>query len=395
LEKIKHEMRAPWADRRQPYESMTMDQAFTYLTGETDKTLYPGALVHARINKVMDKIMVLTIESGHLDAILTPPYRSDDPNAPQLTELFQPGTSQQFVIHNVDKTKFQVELSARQSDKSHAKDHIHNLYLDAYFSKSAMEEDMRHAQETEKKRQRIVEQTRVVPHPKFKMFNLKQALQHLQPLRPGALVIRPSSKGNDHLTITWKVAPDVYHHIDVEELEKPNAYTLGRRLRIAPYLPYADLDEIIVNHVGELSKRVKTLEDSNRFRNIDKLAMHDWLNARLASEGHNVVYGFCRYDNNRPLHYYLSWKYAPNKPCIDWLVVVERDCYKLRTIEYPDVTSLVAGFKKQATNEFQKAKETRDGRTAGWNVPVEQDKWRPPTDNWGAHSMTGGTSSGW
>lgn len=43
----------------------------------------------------------------------------------------------------------------------------------------------------------------------------------------GEVIIRPSSKGADHLTITWKVADGIYQHIDVREEGKANAFSLG------------------------------------------------------------------------------------------------------------------------------------------------------------------------
>lgn len=43
----------------------------------------------------------------------------------------------------------------------------------------------------------------------------------------GEVIIRPSSKGADHLTITWKVADKIYQHIDIREEGKVNAFSLG------------------------------------------------------------------------------------------------------------------------------------------------------------------------
>jgi transcription elongation factor SPT6 len=73
---------------------------------------------------------------------------------------------------------------------------------------------------------------RVIAHPAFCNVSFEQAIQLLANMDLGECVIRPSSKGDDHLTITWKVDENLYQHIDVLELGKENAFSLGRTLRI-------------------------------------------------------------------------------------------------------------------------------------------------------------------
>ena len=65
-------------------------------------------------------------------------------------------------------------------------------------------------------RQKAAKQlTRNIDHPNFKNVNFEEAENFLrnENLDIGELIIRPSSKGNRHLTITWKVFRDVFQHI--------------------------------------------------------------------------------------------------------------------------------------------------------------------------------------
>lgn len=48
----------------------------------------------------------------------------------------------------------------------------------------------------------------------------------------GDVIIRPSSKGENHLTVTWKVSDGIYQHVDVREEGKENAFSLGATLWI-------------------------------------------------------------------------------------------------------------------------------------------------------------------
>jgi transcription elongation factor SPT6 len=117
--------------------------------------------------------------------------------------------------------------------------------------------------------------TRVVKHPLFKPFNSKQAEEYLASQSRGDVVIRPSSKGTDHLAVTWKVADGVFQHIDVLELGKENEFALGKTLRIggnqgsAKYT-YSDLDELIVMHVKAMARKVEEMVANDKYQDKTK-----------------------------------------------------------------------------------------------------------------------------
>jgi transcription elongation factor SPT6 len=83
-------------------------------------------------------------------------------------------------------------------------------------------------------------------------------------------VIRPSSKGPDHLAVTWKVADGIYQHIDVLELDKENEFSVGKTLRVAGKFNYSDLDELIVLHVAAMAKKVDEMFNDERFQSTTK-----------------------------------------------------------------------------------------------------------------------------
>lgn len=73
---------------------------------------------------------------------------------------------------------------------------------------------------------------RVIAHPSFHNITYKDAERMLQNFDQGEAIIRPSSKGADHLTVTWKVADNIYQHIDVQEQGKEKPFNLGKSLWI-------------------------------------------------------------------------------------------------------------------------------------------------------------------
>lgn len=54
----------------------------------------------------------------------------------------------------------------------------------------------------------------------------------METMDQGDVIIRPSSKGENHLTVTWKVNDGIYQHVDVREEGKENAFSLGSMLWI-------------------------------------------------------------------------------------------------------------------------------------------------------------------
>ncbi len=111
---------------------------------------------------------------------------------------------------------------------------------------------------------------RVIKHPLFRPFNATQAEEYLGPQGRGDVVIRPSSKGLDHLAVTWKVSDNVFQHIDVLELDKENEFSVGRVLKIGGKYTYSDLDELIVNHVKAMAKKVDEIMTDERYQQGSK-----------------------------------------------------------------------------------------------------------------------------
>jgi transcription elongation factor SPT6 len=121
---------------------------------------------------------------------------------------------------------------------------------------------------------------RVIKHPNFRAFSKEQAEEYLGSQNRGDVVIRPSSRGLDHLAVTWKVSDGIFQHIDVLELDKENEFSLGRTLKIGGKYTYSDLDELIVNHVKAMAKKVDEMTLHDKFQSGTKA---DTGKRRLAS----------------------------------------------------------------------------------------------------------------
>src|ERR1700679_2131626 len=76
----------------------------------------------------------------------------------------------------------------------------------ARYTKDQEMMDRRKQAETDRSRH-------VIRHPNFHNFNTAQAETYLEKQQRGDVVIRPSSKGINHLAVTWKVDDKLYQHI--------------------------------------------------------------------------------------------------------------------------------------------------------------------------------------
>lgn len=95
------------------------------------------------------------------------------------------------------------------------------------------DKDNRLEADKKKEKQRMTYIKRVIVHPAFHNISYAEAEKCMVNMDQGEVIVRPSSKGADHLTITWKVADGIYQHIDIREEGKVNAFSLGTYLIFA------------------------------------------------------------------------------------------------------------------------------------------------------------------
>lgn len=161
----------------------------------------------------------------------------------------------------------------------------------------------------------------------------------------GEVIIRPSSKGQDRLTVTWKVHDNIYHHIDVKEEGKINTFSLGQSLWIGNE-EFEDLDEIIARHINPMAAHSR-----------------DILNFRYCKDTQggkrDVAEEILRTDKKAQpgkIHYILSpSKELPGKFMMSYLprtkarheyVTITPDGFRFRKINFETLSNLMKWFKE-------------------------------------------------
>jgi transcription elongation factor SPT6 len=268
LETIRAELINPYEELRRTLAILNSDEAFTMMTGETEESLVEGMIVPVTIRRVFADHIECKLDSGLEGGIGAEHYPESISNGGlDPRSVYQPNQVVQAIVQFLNKRSLTCQLSLRDDllRKPYKKKHI--------VTPGEWDED----QEEDDKRRLLKEKEavsgraqRVIKHPLFRPFNSAQAEEYLGSQSRGDVVIRPSSKGTDHLAVTWKVADNVYQHIDVLELDKDNEFALGRTLTISGKYKYSDLDELIVLHVKAMAKKVDEMMSDERYQNGSK-----------------------------------------------------------------------------------------------------------------------------
>jgi transcription elongation factor SPT6 len=264
LETIRAELQQPYEELRRNFAMLTTDEIFTMFTGETRDSLCEGMIVPMSVKKVHDDLVEGKLDCGVLGQVEAVDISSRlDVSAKQL---YQQGQTVQAKIMSLHRKTFTAKMSL---DEEQLRRPYRKEY-DRMVGEWDEQQEQMDKENMEEKNQVSGRTQRVIKHPLFRSFNAAQAEEYLGSQARGDVVIRPSSKGHDHLAVTWKVSDNVYQHIDVLELGKENEFSVGKTLRVGGKYNYSDLDELIVNHVKAMARKVDEMMLHEKYQQFSK-----------------------------------------------------------------------------------------------------------------------------
>ena len=302
---IKEELRYPWLDVLRlttPLAPPSADMLFTLLTGgEKFENLYVGMKVSCKVTQVLQSKALLLVDDGlkgfvHISQV-------SDKKINDINEVLAVGTINAGVIIRINKEKASVEVAMKNSLLEHGEDfwmqnRNSNEYMstwltanpklsvgkyDPYFNEDLA---LKLYADYEKKRLKSIAAnsknedinqsksesgggmvhkqkhiTRLVYHPLFQNCNYIEAQEKLKGRGAGAVIIRPSSKGPNALSITWAFQEGLFAHIEVEERgKKAGEIGLGKELYIRGMdEPFSDLDEIYSRYIIPMNELVNSM----------------------------------------------------------------------------------------------------------------------------------------
>ncbi|ETI29564.1 hypothetical protein G647_02017 [Cladophialophora carrionii CBS 160.54] len=357
LKNITDELNDAYGEIRTPFRAhLGESEIFVMLTGETRESLQRGMNVPISLKRVSDHHIEGRLECG-LDAVVEDGQWADSGLSPK--QLYTVHQTVQAHITSINRKDFVVTVSLRDDQvKKPFRRFNHN---ERNYDEWDDREEAADRKLLEEKNESGTRVTRVIKHPLFRPFNAKQAEEYLGSQNRGDVVIRPSSKGTDHLAVTWKVADGIFQHIDVLELDKENEFSLGRTLRIGGRYNYSDLDELIVLHVKAMARKVDEMCSHEKFQNKSKAALEEWLNTYTNANPKRSMYQFCL-NRERPGQFHLVFKAGQNAKLMDWSVRVIPQGFELMRTPYPTMRDLCNGFKLMFQNMQDSASMARPMR---------------------------------
>lgn len=213
LNVIRDELLKPFAEQRDSFPAPSPWDVLTMLSGETPRTLRVGLIVSALVLRPRNHFVAVRLDSG-VEGIINAQYLVDEEISDTNTVVSKGQTIPGVVIDikfQLDQDQFLVELSSRHSDVSNGDGLFRRVRHDEAWDHARFEKDQEVM--ARKKRAEVDRTRRVIKHPNFHNFNTAQAEAYLEKQQRGDVVIRPSSKGIDHLAVTWKVDDRLYQHI--------------------------------------------------------------------------------------------------------------------------------------------------------------------------------------
>lgn len=359
LEQCTDELLRPFGEMRAPFKLPSQDEMLTILTGETPRTLDRESIVNVTISGVFPTHITVRLDCGvegtineqYLIPLEPEEYAAMGQKPPRLRSLVKRDQTLKAQIIDIDKDKLQVELTAKPAHLVAAENmRLQNVAVgvDArYWNAERAEKDRRQAEFKKQAAKNRTNTSRFIRHPNFRNFKAGQAEEFLATQPRGAVIVRPSSKGSDHLAVTWKVDDGVYQHMDVLELEKENEYSLGKLLRVMN-VTYHDLDELIVNHVNPMARMVETMLNHEKYKGSEA-ELEQFLTTWCLANPTRSTYAF-GIDTRHPGCFKLGFKANREAPIQYWPVKVLPGRFKLNQADHlPDVASLSNAFKTQYT----------------------------------------------
>ncbi|XP_073421622.1 transcription elongation factor SPT6 [Dendrobates tinctorius] len=387
---IRAELSCRYKDLRTPYRSPNPEEVFNMLTRETPETFYIGKLItcnvigiaHRRPQGESYDQAIRNDETGLWQC----PFCQQD-NFPELSEVWNhfdsgscPGQAvgvknrldngvtgfipTKFISDKVVKRpeervkvgmtvhcrimkinieKFSVDMTCRTSDLMD-KNNEWKLPKDTYYDFDTEATHLKQEEELKKKQQRTTYIKRVIAHPSFHNINFKQAEKMMETMDQGDVIIRPSSKGENHLTVTWKVSEGIYQHVDVREEGKENAFSLGSTLWINTE-EFEDLDEIIARFVQPMASFARDLINHKYYQDCncgDKKKLEELL-IKTKKEKPTFIPYYISASKELPGKFLLG--YQPRaKPKVEF-VTVTPEGFRYRGHVFPTVNGLFRWFK--------------------------------------------------
>jgi transcription elongation factor SPT6 len=355
LDFVVRELTAPFEVHRNPYSEPSGDELLYMCSRETPETLKVGSLVQAKAIGYNEarRFLRLRLESG-LEATVDEKNLLSEKDrglsSEQISQFFKKGNNVKGVVTGISGTIkspkevfFRVSMSLLSEDIERLGSHLKVDLDDAFIIDDSDWIEHSVAEDESKLGQKYV--PRMVNHPKFRNIALKTVCEELKSKDIGECIFRPSSRGQDHITCTWKFYDFVYSHLDIIEEGKPAPNMLGKKFKIANET-YDSLQEIIDRYIKPCEKLTKEAITHVKFK--DSLSgglkyIENLLRQEKTSRPSSIPYYFT-ISPQYPQFFILS--YIPKEKYIEEFIKVKPKGLFFHEAYHPSMNYLISWFKR-------------------------------------------------
>lgn len=342
LSTIVLELLEGFEELRNDFHPLQGEEVFQSLTGESEKTFYKGCVIPIKVERFWHNDIKCVTNSG-VDCVVNAQRHAGEQFQRPASEIYEIGKTYPAKIVYIDYDAISAEVSLLQQDVEHE-------YVPITYSKDPSVWDIQQEQKDEEEERRISAERarakrahRVINHPYYFPFNSKQAEDYLRAKNRGDFVIRQSSRGDDHLAITWKLDKDLYEHIDIKELDKENPLALGKVL-IVENQRYHDLDQLIVEYLQNKVRLLNEMTSNEKFKRGTPKEVIKFIEDYSKVNPNKSVYYFS-FNYEHPGWFFINFKINASGKLYTWNVKLTNTGFYLVNYNYPGVVQLCNGFK--------------------------------------------------
>lgn len=231
----------------------------------------------------------------------------------------------------------------------------HKYYLDKLLPQwiRVPEEDMRNQQYKDQEDAQLAQKKsmilkRKIQHLKFENITSQQAINKLLKEDIGAFYFRPSTRGNDHLTLSWKFYDKIVVHIDIQEKDKPVGANIGQKLMISDE-EYENLQEIIQRYISPCNRSLKEVISHPKFskESSDLDSLRSVLEKEKKEDTTRIPYRFAILEKYPQ---YVILGYIPKDKMIKEFIKIKPRGYQFHGKYLFPFNSLINWFKNEFKN---------------------------------------------
>ncbi|CAH1432120.1 unnamed protein product [Lactuca virosa] len=347
LNDMRSELIQGFQDWRRPYVEPNEDQAFYMICGESEDTLCEGKIVQATVRRVQPQKAICSLDSGLTGMLNKEDYSDERRDNNDLTERLNEGDIITAKIKSIEKKRYQVFLSCRDSDLRSDASQNYKAMDPYYFEDRDNSEIEKEKANKAKALAKKHFKSRMIVHPRFQNITADEAMEMLSDKEPGESIVRPSSRGPSYLTLTLKIYDGVYAHKDIIEGGKENKditsmLRLGKTLKIGEDV-FEDLDEVMDRYVDPLVTHLKTMLGYRKFKDGEKAEVDESLRKEKLENPSRIVYSF-GISHEHPGTFILTYIRSSN-PHHEYIGLYPKG-FKFRKKMFEEIDRLVAYFQR-------------------------------------------------